>query len=201
MYDDNLSTQAMINAARFGEYANGAAVYRNTASRGNLVSGAAYLDIYYDLGKEASLNYLKLAFPSNTIWALGRYDVYVGNDLRTLYDDENFYVNVDNITAAHCGHTTRMNVICFDQVNRPDDCIGQYVGIRVYDPTCTTGKGMGEITANQNHVYPRIHAFQVYGEYTDAVAESVNSIGTLRSATKADLKNIAETKTNLLKTA
>lgn len=201
MYDDNLSTQAMINAARFGEYTNGAAVYRNTASRGNLVSGAAYLDIYYDLGKEASLNYLKLAFPSNTIWALGRYDVYVGNDLRTLYDDENFYVNVDNITAAHCGHTTRMNVICFDQVNRPDDCIGQYVGIRVYDPTCTTGKGMGEITANQNHVYPRIHAFQVYGEYTDAVAESVNSIGTLRSATKADLKNIAETKTNLLKTA
>ncbi len=94
-----------------------------------------------------------------------------------------------------------MNVICFDQVNRPDDCIGQYVGIRVYDPTCTTGKGMGEITANQNHVYPRIHAFQVYGEYTDAVAEPVNSIGTLRSATKADLKNIAETKTNLLKTA
>ena len=202
MYDDDLSTQAMLQGARFGKFdtATNTAQYTNTASRGKHTKYATYLDIYYDLGKEAMLDNIKLAFES-AIWALGRYDVYVGSDLETLYDDENFYVNVDNLSAIHYGQKTRMNVICFDENNRPKDCIGRFVGIRVYDPTCTTGRGSGVITADRNHIYSRIHAFQVYGEYTDEDPESLNAIGTLRSATPDDLKNIATGKINLLKTA
>lgn len=203
MYDDDLSTQTMLQGARFGKFntATNTAQYTNTASRGKHTKHSTYLDIYYDLGKEAMLDNIKLAFPDATIWALGRYDVYVGSDLETLYDDENFYVNVDNLSAAHHGQKTRINVICFDENNRPKDCVGRFVGIRVYDPTCTTGRGSGVITADRNHIYSRIHAFQVYGEYTDEDPESLNTIGTLRSATPDDLKSIATGKINLLKTA
>lgn len=200
MYDDDLSTQAMVSSASFGSYNKDykKAEYYNTSSKDNIVANSRYLDIYYDLRGEAMLDNIKLAFPSNAIWALGRYDVYVGNDAKTLYDESNFYVSVDNLEAYADGDYSRLNVICFDQAKRPNDCKGRFVGIRVYDPTCTTGNGSGEINANQNHVYPRIHAFQVYGKYTDPTFDPDNIPGAPQEASKDDLKKIKETKKNLL---
>ena len=200
MHDDDLATQA-TPFTKFGKFntETGTAQYRNTAESGRMVANSTYVDIYYDLTEQILLDNIKLAFPSDTIWALGRYDVHVGNSESTLYNEENRYVSVNNVEAFNEGNgdQTRMNVICFDRENRFNDCRGRYVGIRIYDPTCTTGFGKGIVNQNQNHLYPRIHAFQVYGKVFDTnMFES-----TTKSAFVAELKNVASGKLNLLQSA
>ncbi len=160
--DGDYETQSMLNT-KFALY---------DTSTGKVVdytkNRQRYQDVMYDLKSEADLSFINIAFPTNSNWAAGDYEVFIGNDKKTLFDGEP-YVVVDNYNLRKdYGVEPRMNVIAFDKTDKQKD-VARYVGIRIYNPICVDlgYDSATTVTETQNNIYGRIQDFQIYGKYVD----------------------------------
>ncbi len=162
MQDGDYETQSM-STVRFASYdKNTKKVTDYTKNR------VRYQTIWYDLKSAADLSFINLAFPATDMWTAGDYEVYIGNDVKTLFDGEP-YATVDNYTPyKEQGKGARMNVIAFDKTDDVPD-VARYVGIKVYNPICAeVGDGQyTKVHEGQNNIHVRLQEFQIYGKYVD----------------------------------
>ena len=196
LVDGDFTTETEINGIKFAEWnpATGKPVYQN--------NGEKYLKIWYDLRSQANVEYLIVGNHPARELVTGLYEVYLSNDLDSLYNEENLYVTVDNTVAYKAGGTNRVNAIHLKDDADPNSGKAQFVGIRVCNPVCENGVGSAIVTADKNNIYTRLFQFAVYGNYVDPDFDpTANADGTVDTATM-DLTQIrAKHPNGLLETA
>ena len=159
MKDGSFSTESEI-MYHFAEWNGEKGVY--------YVDGQRQLDIYYDLGSKADVKYIVIGNHPTRELVTGKYDVYLSNNKEKLYDEANLYASVDNVKTYKKGGTNQVNVIAFDKNETGVDSQVRYVGIRIHTPVCAVeNTETVTVTDTQNHIYPRIREFSVYGNYLD----------------------------------
>ena len=133
-----------------------------------VTEGRVYHDIYFDFEGPADIDKVVLIQKYNDKnLTMAKYNLYLGNDQSTLFSVP--FSEVDNSENKHV-----RQIFDISKANGGTPMKAQYVGIRVFDPTCSHGAGY---SSDPNNCYVRMQEFAVYGSPAPIVAKRVIADG------------------------
>lgn len=138
----------------FAEWKDNKAIYYTDGSR-------AYVKIIYDFGSEADISKILLVHHQTKAIRTGRYELYVGNNVSTLFDEENKVAEYSNVASL------QRQIFSFGGTK---STIGRYAALKILDPVCDHGtENVTTVDSDpaNNNIYLRLLEFSVFGKYTD----------------------------------
>ncbi len=139
---------------RFAEWKDNKAIYYTDGTR-------AYVKIIYDFGSEADISKILLVHHQTKAIRTGSYELYVGNNASTLFDEENKVAAYSNAVSL------QRQIFSFGGTKSAK---GRYAALKILDPVFDHGTErvttVDSDPAN-NNIYPRLLEFSVFGKYTD----------------------------------
>lgn len=174
IFDGDPSTGTLCGGFKFADWNDGNVIWYDNDNR--------YLQIQYNLQSTALIKAVYVANHPNEIYRTARFAVFFGNDIDTLYSDEN-RVEFKNTKKE------RINLIEFSTPKK-----AKYFGIRFYNPVSAHDSSM--IDASKNSVYMRLNELAVFGNYENSGFEPTVLQTVKDSFTNNDFKKLG---TNILK--
>lgn len=146
--------------------------------------GELYLDITFDLGSRYSLDKIYVASNTeNNYYRTGAFEVYVSDNVSSLYDPRNRYVDFDN-------HLERLDSAII-KVDFVDIAKGRYVGIRV---TQGVIENYDWQPSHVDYAYVRMRGVAIFGSNIGPD----DSVHTTEVMSVSDWPSSASTEQNLL---
>ncbi len=146
-FNDNLRVSSWF----FAEY--DAATNTSKYIGNGIPEGKYWADLYIPLGGKKSITGFQMMHAGSYL-STYKYQIYVANSEDDLFKSTSLVI--DHINAE--GKKT-------NSFKMKDAVEGEYVGIRILDPTYAKGEGNAMALADNgnNNIYPRIQEFAVYG--------------------------------------
>lgn len=139
---------------RFAEWKDNKAIYYTDGTR-------AYVKIIYDFGSEADISKILLVHHVTKAIRTGSYQLYVGNNATTLFDEENRVAAYSNVASL------QRQIFSFGGTKSAK---GRYVALKILDPVFDHGTEQVTTVTDDpasNNIYTRLLEFSVFGKYTD----------------------------------